>query len=274
MRVPCTYQGGKQRISSQIVDVLMNCSQYKNTIYYDLCCGSGAISIELVNKGINPNKIIMLDVSSWGAFWCAIGSGKFKKDLFEKYLDGLPNDKKNYMDHMKLLASKPINQNEAELYPILQANSFGGKQICKIGEYWKNPCFRDYWEPTETSIRKSPANPMQPSPFELRRRIYDIIEGMKGIECFNQDIFSILDFNITDNSVVYIDPPYRNTTGYAFGFDVDRFIETFKSRFNVPLFVSEGVPLGKNPIKLSLRGANGGITGTRKEKHQEWLNCF
>ena len=69
LRVPCSYQGGKQRIASQIVDVILESLPSENTQFYDLCCGSGAISIELVNRGIDPKSISMLDISSWGTFW-------------------------------------------------------------------------------------------------------------------------------------------------------------------------------------------------------------
>ena len=49
MRVPCSYQGGKQRIASQVVDHLLDAAPSRDSHFYDLCCGSGAISIELVN---------------------------------------------------------------------------------------------------------------------------------------------------------------------------------------------------------------------------------
>ena len=54
MRVPCSYQGGKQRVAAQIVDVLLEASSDSSSVCYDLCCGAGAISIELVNRGIEP----------------------------------------------------------------------------------------------------------------------------------------------------------------------------------------------------------------------------
>lgn len=73
LRVLCAYQGGKQRIAKQIVDILISQASGKDAHYYDLCCGSGAISIELVNRGIAASKITMLDKSSWGVFWQAIG---------------------------------------------------------------------------------------------------------------------------------------------------------------------------------------------------------
>lgn len=272
LRVPCAYQGGKQRIASQIIDHLFKNKIDANTIFYDLCCGSGAISIELVNRGIEPEKIVMLDISSWGVFWKAIGTGIFKMEVFDDYLSNLPSDKYQFKDYLKKISLQPIGQHEAELYPILQACSFGGKQIWSDGVSWGNSCFRDYWMPTETSTRRSPANPMQPSPDELRRRVTKIIDAMKGVNCINADIMTIAKAKLPKNSLVYIDPPYQSTTGYAFNFDLQVFISEFKKANNIPLFISESKPLVENALPINFGGSNGGISGTRKTKHQEWLN--
>lgn len=67
--MPCAYQGGKQRISKDIVDIIFNkCYIDKNTKFFDLCCGSGAFSIELINRGILPENITMVDAGCFGAF--------------------------------------------------------------------------------------------------------------------------------------------------------------------------------------------------------------
>lgn len=274
MRVPCAYQGGKQRVASQIVDLLLEAAPGPNSRFYDLCCGSGAVSIELVNRGIDPSRIWMLDISSWGAFWSAIGSGTFNLDVFDRFLSELPNDKRDFKAHMLSLSALPVGDHEVELYPLLQACSFGGKQIWRNGERWVNACFRDYWEPTTTSIRRSPANPMQPSSTELRRRISALMTGMKGVTCLNMDIMTLLNDPLPSNAVVYIDPPYQSTTKYAFSFDLTSFINHFREVNQAPLFVSEGIPLNNNALILNFGGANGGISGIRKVKHQEWLSQF
>jgi site-specific DNA-adenine methylase len=274
MRVPCAYQGGKQRVAAQIVDLLLEAAPGPNSRFYDLCCGSAAVSVELVNRGVDPSRIWMLDISSWGSFWSAIGSGTFNMDVFDKFLSDLPSEKREIKAHMSALSAHSLGNHEAELYPILQACSFGGKQIWRNGERWANACFRDYWEPTATSIRRSPANPMQPSPQELRRRIGNLAIGMKGVTCFKMNIMSLLSARLPSDAVVYIDPPYQSTTGYAFGFDVKAFINQFCEINKTPLFVSEGVPLNDNALMLKFGGANGGISGTRKRKHQEWLSRF
>lgn len=274
LRVPCSYQGGKQRVAPQIVNSLLEAAPGPNSIFYDLCCGSGAISIELVNKGVHPSQIRMLDISSWGTFWSAIGSGTFNMEVFEQFLSDLPDSKHDYKDHMLKLSALPLNEYEAELYPILQASSFGGKQIWRDNGRWVNACFRNYWEPTKTSVRRSPANPMQPSPTELRRRIDVLVNGMKGVTCLKTDIMTLLESSLPSNAVVYVDPPYKSTTGYGFDLDIKSFISRFREVNQVPLFISEGVPLNDDALMLTFGGAKGGISGNKKGKHQEWLSCF
>lgn len=273
LRVPCSYQGGKQRIATQVVDHILDAAPGPNSRFYDLCCGSGAISIELVNRGIDPSRIYMLDISSWGTFWSAIGAGTFSMEVFDRLLSELPNDKRDYKAHMLSLSKLPMKE-ELELYPLLQASSFGGKQIWRKGDNWANACFRDYWEPTATSVRRSPANPMQPGPTELRRRIAALVDGMKGVNVINMDIMTILKTSIPSNTVVYVDPPYQKTTKYAFNFDLASFIKKFIEINEAPLLISEGAPLNDSSIMLTFGGAKGGISGAKKGKHQEWLSRF
>ena len=274
LRVPCAYQGGKQRVAAQVVDQLLEAAPSPNSRFYDLCCGSGAVSIELVNRGIDPSRICMLDVSSWGIFWSAIGSSNFNMQVFDSYLAGLPISKREIQAHVSKISSLPIGGHEAELYPILQACSFGGKQIWRRGDSWANACFRSYWEPTATSVRRSPANPMQPSPNELRRRVSALAKRMIGVTCLNVDIMTLLDSRLPSDAVFYVDPPYKSATGYAYGFDLTSFIEGFRERNLAPLFVSEGVPLNECSLPLTFGGAKGGISGIRKGRHQEWLCRF
>lgn len=274
LTVPCCYQGGKQRVSEEIVNAVFEKVPTINddTQFFDICCGSGAYTIELLNRGVSPDRITMLDVSSWGAFWSCIGNGLFQMSIFDKYLDAVPQDKASVKEHMTFLSEQDALIDEPYKYVLLQACSFGGKQIWRNGSIWKNAFFRSYWEPTPTSVRKSPANPMQPGPETLRARIKSLIDAGRGLTCINEDVTVLFDIAIPDNSVIYIDPPYRGTTGYAFGFDLDSFVLSLKERTSAPVFVSEGMALSDDAIRLSFGGAKGGISGNKRGKHEEWLS--
>lgn len=273
LRVPCCYQGGKQRISSQIADKLLAVYPNDNerTHFYDLCCGSGAVTIELLNRGIKTDQITMLDASSWGTFWKAIGEGSFNLESFKNELDQIPEDKREVKAYMTKLSAKGPEENEQYIYPILQSCSFGGKQIWLNNGKWSNAFFRDYWEPTKNSVRKSPANPMQPSPDTLYRRVRELVYRCKGITCLKENIMDFASSKIHKQSVVYVDPPYQGTTSYGFDFDLNSFIGTFKETNNAPLFVSEGIPLSDHAEELVFGGAKGGISGNKPKKHREWL---
>lgn len=276
LRVPCCYQGGKQRIAGQIVDKLLTVypGDNESTRFYDLCCGSGAVAIELLNRGIKPSQIVMLDASSWGTFWKAIGEGTFDLEVFKKELDRIPKDKRKVKAYMIGLASKTPEESEEYIYPILQSCSFGGKQIWLENGRWSNAFFRDFWEPTADSVRKSPANPMQPAPETLYRRVGELVNRCKGITCLKKDIMDFAVSEIHERSIVYVDPPYQGTTSYGFNFDLDAFIKTFKETNKVPLFVSEGIPLNTDSEELTFGGAKGGISGSKQKKHREWLTQF
>ena len=177
---PCTYQGAKQRVSKEIVDyIISNELIYPSkggTKIYDLCCGSGAITVEFLNRGVHPNNIVMCDCSSWGKFWKSIGEGSFSLDKWHWWVNQVPKDKNLIQGFMIELSKIDAIEDEEYKYLLLQSCSFGGKQIWREGNQWKNTSFRSYWQPTPTSKRQSPVNPMQPSIDTLNSRVVTLCE--------------------------------------------------------------------------------------------------
>jgi D12 class N6 adenine-specific DNA methyltransferase len=92
MLPPVTYQGGKGRLAKQIVQKMAVPAE---ATFYDLCCGSGAVSLALVETGHSPERIIMVDKGPWGKFWKAIGEGTFDLAVFQSYCDILSGDPKS-----------------------------------------------------------------------------------------------------------------------------------------------------------------------------------
>lgn len=275
---PCTYQGGKQRISAEIVDYIVGHELiYPNTKIYDICCGSGAMTIEWINRGISPNNIIMLDKSSWGNFWQSIGNGTFNLSKWDWWCNQVPKNKSLVQGFLEELCKDDANIDEEYKYILLQSGSFGGKQIWKENNVWKNTSFRSYWQPTETSRRRSPVNPMQPSIENLQERVKTIAEKCIGLTCIHDDINSILPIieqDKSDDSVIYIDPPYSNTTGYGFKFNLDDFLSELFDITLRPIYVSEKEKIAEEAILLNFNGAKGGISGKKNGKNEEWLNVF
>lgn len=272
---PCSYQGGKQRVSKQIVDYIFHTTTVHNdTHFFDLCCGSGTITLEIISRGINPKNITMLDVSSWGSFWETIGNGSFSYDRFVEYANKVPKDKSKIQRYMKLLSKEKVGKDECYKYLLLQASSFGGKQIWVHGDEWQNTSFRNFWKPTETSKRRSPVNPMMPMVDELCQRVKLIVDYCQGVNCIHDDIYSILELIPQENCVIYIDPPYINTTGYGFEFDIHDFLSKLFDNTLCPVFVSEKESISDESIRLTFSGDKGAINGNKKRKNEEWLNVY
>ena len=216
----------------------------------------------------------MLDTSSFGMFWKMIGEGSFSIDLFESYIQQIPNDKSEIQAYIKQLANK--NEKNVYVYLLLQAASFGGKQVWWDKGKWRNASFRSYWKPTETSSRRYPVNPIMPMPDELFSRVKTVAEKCVGVNGINGNIFSVLNTNIPErNAVFYIDPPYKNTTKYGFSFDVSEFVGNLLEKTMSPIFLSEGEVLSDEYVVLSNGRKKGGVSGDRKKKpNLEILNIY
>ena len=273
---PCSYQGGKQRLAKKIVDIIFEQNEInEDTKFYDLCCGSGAITLELINRGIHPSNITMVDSGVYGTFWNSVANDEFDMNIFKQEIDKLPSVDK-IQSYLQRLSSLSVNKDLLEYhYLLLQSGSFGSKQIWVENDKWKNNSFRSYWTPTETSNRRSPVNPMMPMPNTLFDRVKNIVDYMAGsINAINLDI-SKIEWHFDKNSIVYIDPPYKNTTGYGFNFDYEEFIINNQAYVNI--YVSEGYKMDnvEDAILLSKGRAKGSISGDIKKKPtEEWLNIF
>lgn len=282
LQIPCSYQGGKSRLASKIVDIFFEENEINDdTHFYDLCCGSGAISIELINRGVNPLNITMVDRSPWGLFWQKVGNGEFSTEVFKFYIDDIPKDISKIKSYMETMAKQPANDglfdNLVYKYLILQAASFGSKAIWVEDNEWKNTSFRNYWLPTETSKRRSPVNPMMPMPKTLFNRVENIVYRMEGVNGFYGDVRNLV--TVKDNSIVYIDPPYKNTTGYGHTFDVESYVNDLLKDIRLhnkrsKIYVSEGYKMTEKAHLISSKRTKGGISGERKSFNEEWLNVF
>lgn len=277
---PCTYQGAKQRVATEIVDIIFNENLICNdTKFYDLCCGTGAITLELISRGVRPENIVMLDKSTWGLFWNKVGRGEYDIDKFNQYIDDIPKDKSEIQTYLKTLSEENPDTDEEYRYILLQAGAFGGKQIWKDNGKWNNTSFRSYWQPTETSKRRSPVNPMMPMPDTIKERMKIIVDKCKGLTCLHMDIWEFLEYirfrNTNEGKTIfYLDPPYKDTTQYGFSFDWEEWISELFNETLAPIYVSECKEYSDEAYQLNFKGAKGGISGERKGKNEEWLNVF
>lgn len=282
LAVPVSYQGGKQRLAADVVNLWWPSDGPPPERFVELCCGSGAVSIEMVNRGFPVEAITMVDAGPWGLFWQAVGAGTFDTDTFEALLDALPADPAKIQGALQEMARQPVGADAAEVFPILQAGSFGAKALWAVhdeatGETrWANTSFRSYWLPTPTSSRRSPVNPMMPMPATLRGRVLDVVEAMRGVDGRCADVTTIpatLSSETNTGTVVYMDPPYAGTTAYGYGLNIP---EVARAATTLgPVYVSEGIALTDEAHLLSTGRAKGGISGAKKvAPNEEWVSIY
>lgn len=274
IKIPCAYQGGKQRIAKDIVDIILSENQINDsTKFYDLCCGSGAISVELINRGFDPYNIVMVDKSPWGLFWKKIGEGDFSMDVFKLYIDIIPKNKSEIKPFMQEMLTRSANDGKFNTmvykFLILQAAAFGSSATWVENDRWKKAGgLRNYWEPTATSNRRSPVNPMMPMPETLYNRVEKLTIEAEGVNGFYSDV---TDIKIEPGAIVYIDPPYENTSHYGYQLSYMEFIKSLPMH---TVYLSEGKPIGDKSYKISGKRNKGGINGSSTNKNEEWLNVF
>ena len=266
---PVSYQGGKQRLSRQIIEEINSRVDLKGKTFIDLCCGSGAVGLESL---IYCSNAVFVDKREMGNFYSSLND--FSLRDFKKEIDLLPEieEIKDYLTQKSKEEVPTDNMQRVYLYLLLQAGAFGSKQIWIEDKNWKNCSFRSYWKPTLTSNRRSPVNPMMPMPETLYQRVKNIVEQKEFITGYQKDITDFIDsYDFTD-CIVYLDPPYKDTTGYFDSLDIVPIIDKLKGR--VPLFVSYNEDLTEDTIEFGKR-TKGNMNGVKKtEVVREILNCF
>ena len=273
LQSPVTYQGGKSRLANEIVARIMP-DVSKVSRFYDVCCGTGAVTLAAIERGLDPLRITMIDVGLWGDFWSLVGCGTLDMEALRRVIVAVPTDPREIKDHAEyLFRCAPDVQTSVHEFLVLQAAAIGGAPIwIDKGRWVRHSGFRDYWMPTATSSRRSPVNPMMPMPNTILSRVSAVVRRALGVRVLTTDVRRAL--AVEDGAVVYIDPPYRDTTGYGFlGFDVEDV--ACRMSANATVHVSETKPLTSVSHQLSVGRAKGGMTGNRRcRANEEWLSTF
>jgi site-specific DNA-adenine methylase len=249
MKLPVAYQGCKSWIADQIVDIL--CLPSKRP-FFDLCCGSGAVSLAAVEAGQPPETITMVDHSPCGLVWEAVGRGSFDLRYLTFQLNKVPEDRNKIPGYLQKLAAQPLDEHVAENFIVLQAGAAFSKPISIREHRWKTPGFR-----------AAPSSYLRPQPQLILERMSHIVRRMRGVRGICADVRTVLP-SIGD-AKIYIDPPYVGKAKYCHDLPL--------SDLNRVCWVSEARPLSDISFKLSNGRANGGHAGTRRGPPiEEWLS--
>ena len=109
----CRYRGQKTRYARSILDIIrINPSDS----FWDICCGSGAISIAAIeSRAVRPEQITMVESGPWGHFWNRIAIGDFDIQRFEQVIADVPDDQRQIPSYMNALFDKPCPDQDSAI---------------------------------------------------------------------------------------------------------------------------------------------------------------
>lgn len=254
---PVSYQGGKRRQAPEIVRHMALDPEQE---FWDLCAGSGAVSLELISRGHNPAKITMVDAGPWGDVWQLVGAGEFDLRTLEiicREVDVAPDKVPDALKEIAL-SILPTHFLAPYAFLLLQSGSFGGRSVVEKDGRWSLSYIR-----REAEGDKSPLNP-HPRAMQARfRAILRRAEGVVGLRA------GVADVSLPCACVAYCDPPYEGTARYGYDFSVKAWAE----QAGRPIYVSELKPLTDNARKLRSR-VSSGLNGGAVVDTSEYLSLF
>lgn len=254
---PVSYQGGKRR---QAPEIVRHMAVDPEMPFYDLCCGSGAVSLELISRGHDPAKITMVDAGPWGDVWRLVGAGEFDVNRLEHYAASVPDQTAETADALVTLRDSvaPDHPDAPYVFLLLQSGSFGGKAIGVRGPKWWGHSFRrDLCRPL-----------LLPSPHALVRRMRSICKRSAGVTGIRGCISRV---DVPHGAVSYLDPPYEGTAGY--GHETDAIL--WAAARYTPVYVSELRPLSLTYRQLRPRvTSNLSARSGAKPDRAEYLSLF
>ena len=273
MKVICGYAGSKSKFADVIAAILLRSSPQR---VYDICCATGSVSMALVDAGLSPDRITMVDAGPWGWFWSQVGAGTFDLPAFRALMTTMPADPKK--------VAAWVEQDVATMPPIaisflvLQAASHGATPVWHDGSGWRrgegNRRYkaRGFWSPPPGSKEKNPRGTIF-RPEELVPRVEEIVVKMRGVNARCADAATV-DVDDAASTAVYCDPQYEGITSY--GATIDWNAVLVKRLHAAPLFISEGRALvGADDAVCVYTRKRGGLNGDgAKEGADEWLSTW
>lgn len=226
---PVSYQGSKRRQAPEIVRHMALDPEQE---FYDLCCGSGAVSLELISRGHNPAKITMVDAGPWGDVWRLVGAGEFNLQKLVAFASKVPrgctHDVADFLVHLRDTVP-PDSPDAPYAFLLLQAGAFGGKPVGVRDGRWRISSF----------VRPARVErPMMiPEPGAICFRMEKIVGRCRELHGIRGMAEGILP---QPGAVVYIDPPYEGTEKYAYTVDLSRVVSC-----GAPVFASHARPLSQ-----------------------------
>lgn len=266
IRPPVTFQGGKQRLAPAIIDIIR---PSPDEPFADLCCGSGAVTIEAVSRGQPTATVTMVDNGPWGQVWEEVGAGRFSLDALARVATAVPAKVSQQAGFLAELFKQSATIDTTATFLILQAGSWGGAAVVRRPDdtWYGHP--RGMWV-SKIDPRKRTGT-MMPATSEIQRRMHVLCDLLLGVQVHRGCFTNTANLSGT----VYIDPPYTGVRSYD-----NRKTRTFDfagvaARMpNAKVWVSEARALSTTAHLLSDAAGRkmGGVSGKRKTANEEWLS--
>lgn len=219
------YVGSKRKISKKIVELIKQNYGTDKTVY-DLFGGGGAVTLECMINGVDVVYNDINDLPMRAIKKIASEDFEFLKTLLT------PRD-----EFMELRNKKNIDEIE---YLRLVVNSFGYNQTQYIyameHSEIKNKIAKDYIERFDTAKGYRVWNKSQNGYTRISQlqnlasleRLQEAlnVEDLNNLKVYAEDYAY---FSDVENSIIYLDPPYKNTVSRAYkNIDYERFTDWAK----------------------------------------------
>ena len=225
------YMGSKARIKNEILPLMLK-NRTENQYFVDLM-GGGMNLIDSVNGNRIANDLNFYLIEMWKEL---LKGWKPKKFYSREFYQEVKNNKEKFPPY--LVGWIGFNCSYSGKF----FNGFAGVVETKTGTK------RNYQEEALKNVMKQ-------------------IESLKGIKFENKNYYEV---EIPKKSIVYFDPPYKNTTKYFRDFEHDFFYnyvrklkneghQVFVSEYEMP---SDFICIWQKEVKSSL-SANGKIGGSK-----------
>ena len=208
------YQGSKKKISKKIVEIIKQNFGTEKPVY-DIFGGGGAITAECLINGLEVHYND-LDETITSMFQKVVSEDReYLKTLLvsrDEFLKIREKENKTVDDNLKLVVNSFGNNRKGYLY----SEEFSDLKHNLAAEIVKKHDVFSGYRKTETYLKTKIA-------FKERlQRLQQLeqLEQLQQLQCLERPEATNLDykaFSNIENSILYLDPPYQNSTGYEHG---------------------------------------------------------
>ncbi len=211
------YQGSKKKISRQIVEIIKE-NFGTNKRVYDVFGGGGAMSCELLLQGYDVvYNELKTDVYEMFNKSLELTEDEIKTFILsrDEFFKIKAKEQKSPIDNLKLLINSFGNDRDSYLYSVDKSEP---KYKLALEILEKEKDWRNY---KQTDAYKAHVGRLinierlkQLEQINRLKQLYNInsVNRLEHLEMHNKDYRA---FSHVEGAILYLDPPYENTTGYV-----------------------------------------------------------